>query len=440
MNNVPVDMFHLVRAKFALKKALAFCGLVSILLTASCGPTPDGSKELSLPEIEDTELGDTGETLQIQPEVIPLTKPQVKVEPTPKPEIKPEPPIVKTKKIPTPDADPVPSTKAPAPSTSTGSQGDGNAGTAAATTTAIDKASDEEIRATIARLSVNHLWAMMPTYVDSYKDLTGQVHEHFKVSSGDSPELKELLAKMRNDLVENPDERLKLEIKEQGVCENEEGKKAVSTIKCDTKAPICLSLEEIKATIPKADIEQALKPLIMREFANQHCADAAMTKQVEQYYNLPAIKYFRFTTSVASLFNRVRTSLVYLQSQLTSGMTPNAGSYAQKIDSKEEICGMIKQGSAQAQALQDKIVLSGFVKDPKSPVKAPRLALTETLQGMSSSCEGNSLDRASLLPSLEQAIKLYDYLAQEFSNNSGMIVMDFSKHLWPHGNADGTGK
>jgi hypothetical protein len=53
-------------------------------------------------------------------------------------------------------------------------------------------------------------------------------------------------------------------------------------------------------------------------------------------------------------------------------------------------------------------------------------------------CDGGSFDRAGLLQSLEKAIQYYDHVAQEFSKNSGMIILDFSKHLWPHGNIDGT--
>jgi hypothetical protein len=431
MDMLRSDIFHLVRAKGVLRKAIAFCGLVAMLLTVSCGPTPSDSNQIPVPKMSEYEESDSS-GIEVLPEAIPQAKPvaQTHIKETEVTEI--EPPLAPS--IPEANSNTQSTSQAPSLTQDGGNSAHTGAGSdgSTKTTTGSGSAVNEAIRAIVERLNANFLWAMMPTYIDTHKDANGQVHEHFKVSSGKSQELKSVLAKMRDDLVVrgSDGERFEFEIKEQGTCSNEN--KEASTKSCDTSAPICLSLEAIKAQSPNEDLEQALRPLVMREFARQHCADEALAKQVENYYNLSAIKNFKATNRVASIFNRVRLNLVYLQAALTTGITPNAGKYAQKIDSKEEICNMITQGAAQALVLQDQVITSGFVKDPESSVKVPRVVLTETLKSMSTFCDGNSLDRQALLQPLNQAIKNYDQLAQEFSKNSRMIVIDFSKHLWAH--------
>lgn len=433
MNKLQSDIFHLVTARIVFRKTLAFCGLVAISLTVACAPTPSNSGKVDTPEFPELELADN-DGVQVKPEFkaaqgIPqgstIDDETTPVETTPADTpVSAEP---KTESIPA-----TPEEVKPALQGSTTSQGGGTLGAAAGSKADAGNAVADGKNAIVERLNDNYLWAMMPTYVDTHKDVTGQVREHFKVSSGDSKELKELLTKMRNDLVVRGSngERFQFEVKEQGTCGNEN--KNASTKSCDTSAPICLSLESIQAANPKADLEQLLRPVVMREFARQHCADESLAKQVEDYYNLPAIKNFKTTSRVASIFNRVRLNLVYLQAAITTGMTPNAGKYAQKIDSKEEICSMISQAAAQALVLQDQVISSGFVQDPKLPLKAPRMVLTETLKGMTTACNGETLDRQALRQPLTQAIKNYDLLAQEFSQKSGMIVIDFSKHMWAH--------
>lgn len=433
MNKLQIDIFHLGRARIVFRKTLAFCGLVAISLTVACAPTPSNSGKVETPEFPELELADNDGVL-VKPEFkaaqgIPQGS-TIDDETTPVETTPADIPVSAEPKI-----ESVPTTREEVKPTlqgSTTSQGGESLGTAARGNSDARSAVVDGKNAIVEHLNDNYLWAMMPTYVDTYKDTTGQVREHFKVSSGDSNELKSLLAKMRDDLVVRGSngERFQFEVKEQGTCGNEN--KNASTKSCDTSAPICLSLESIQAANPKAELEESLRPVVMREFARQHCADESLAKQIEDYYSLPAIKNFKATNRVASVFNRVRLNLVYLQAALTTGMTPNAGKYAQKIDSKEEICNMIGQGAAQALALQEQVISSGFVQDPKAPLKAQRFALTDTLKGMSSACNGNTLDREALRKPLAQAIQSYDYLAQEFSKKSGMIVIDFSKHLWAH--------
>ena len=433
MNKLQIDIFHLGRARIVFRKTLAFCGLMAISLTVACAPTPSNSGKVDTPEFPELELAEN-DGVQVKPESkaaqgIPQGS-TIDDEPTSVEAIPPEAPVAaepKTESVPATPQDVQPATQG-----SSTSQGGGTLGTAAGGKAEVGNSVAAGKNAIVERLNDNYLWAMMPTYVDTHKDTTGQVREHFKVSPGDSKELKEILTKMRNDLVVRGSngERFDFEVKEQGTCGNEN--KNASTKSCDTSAPICLSLESIQAANPKADLEQSLRPVVMREFARQHCADESLAKQVEDYYNLPAIKNFKATNRVSSVFNRVRLNLVYLQAALTTGMTPNAGKYAQKIDSPEEICNMIGQAAAQAMVLQDQVIPSGFVQDPKAPLKAQRLVLTDTLKGMSTACNGTTLDREALRKPLKLALDSFDYLAQEFSRKSGMIIIDFSKHLWAH--------
>ena len=280
MQKLQFAIFNLKTAKMVFRHIMAFCGLMAILLTASCGPSSSGSKTKPKPipitdeRNEVPESSSQSETLETNEtdSAAASTESQLREREIAKkeltPEVKKETP--ETKIIPMGDtlsnnSDVSPeSTVVPAKSQ-----------------TDVKNSSNKnnEVQATVALLSSNYLWATMPTFVDSYKDPSGQVIEHFKVSPG-SQELQDILAKMRDDLVSrnHSNKSLKLDIKETGACEGVEGNKDASTKPCNTNASICLSLENINLVNPQANLEQALRPLIMREFARQHCADQALAK------------------------------------------------------------------------------------------------------------------------------------------------------------------
>ncbi|MNK99880.1 hypothetical protein D3C87_1202970 [compost metagenome] len=393
MNAVQSYIFHLVRAKIVLRKTLAFCGLMAILLTASCGQTPSDPGTVPTPQFSEEEGSEPGGAIEVQAEKLPETKPETQIIA----DTEPEP--VATHEVSNSDSE------ITVPSASTTMQA-----------RPVVAPTEDDVRSVEKRLNSNFIWAMSPTFVDIYKDVTGQVREHFKVSPGNSQELKDLLAKMRNDLVARGGtaDRVQFEIKEQGSC-------AAAT--CDSKAPICISLEDIQGSTAKDKLEQTIRPLIMREFARQHCADESMANQVENYYKLPAIQNSALVDKTVSSFTRVRVSLTYLKSALNAGA---------KKESKEEICNVIKQGASAARVLQDQVIQSGFVKDPKSPAVSSRLQLVRNIEGMAAFCSTESLDTPSMVEPLQKALVYYDHLAQEFSKNSGMIVIDFTKHQWAH--------
>jgi hypothetical protein len=458
MIKVQTDIFHLVNARIVLRKTLAFCGLVSILLTASCAPTPSNSGSIPTPEFEKMTDSDPHGGIQVSPEEKPQAKldanfeaevkaqteakPQSPVHETPVQEIKPEPtkPVAATPRV-EPGTAAIPTNGKPTLST-TSQNGGGGAGDAGGGSN--DRPTDADIRATIARLSDNYIWSMLPTFIETYRDPAGKRHNHLKVTSG-SKELSQLLLKINEDLrLRKEPTPFHFEIREHGPCDSKEEKKAASAKMCDKEAPICLSLENIKAMTPKATLEQSLKSLIMHEVAHQNCANEDLAKQVERYYDLPAIKNYSLTESASSAFNRLRVSLLLVKAGLTTGIMPYQGKEINKVDTKEQICSSLEQGAAQAEGLQGLVGYSGFVvdpesKDPHNPEKIPRVELTDTLQRATWLCKEATLDRVRLLNEVNIAIKIYDQLAQEFSKNSHWIIYDFSKHLWPYWNDDEAG-
>ncbi|MFS4459142.1 hypothetical protein [Bdellovibrio sp. HCB2-146] len=406
MKSLDTVIFHLIRAKTAFRHLIAFCGLVTMLLTASCGPQSSGSKTKPTPLAdEQIEIPEDGHSeIERQHEHEEKTS---KEETVPAVETKPE-----VKVIPAGDTaqirneqaadETILSKNSPSPITSASEYSRAN----------IEVSVKEELPSAADRINASYLWAMKPTFVDSYKDSNGQEHTHFLVSPGSSQELTNILAKMRDDLVvrNSTKNHLQFEIKEQGVCDYSDGKRDNGS-----NAPLCVSMDEIKNSNEKP--EESLRPLIMREFAYQHGADEKLAQQVEQYYKLPAVKNLNYIDSIKGTFARLRSGLNYLKSIRTIG-------------TQEHICETITRYIKQAEILRDNVNRLGFVPDTDAEGQ-PRVLLAENLKSMKSFCENSSGDRETLRQQIEQATKLYDQIAQEFSKNSGVIILDFSMHLWP---------
>ena len=87
-------------------------------------------------------------------------------------------------------------------------------------------------------------------YIDSKK----VPHKVMQFSGGLNDEIKPLLQKIRKNLIERnsqASEKMDFQFKETGGCEGPDGPQQASTKICDTKAPICISLEYIQKMTPK---------------------------------------------------------------------------------------------------------------------------------------------------------------------------------------------
>lgn len=197
MTKIQANVFDLKSTLFVLRKTGTLCVLLVTLLTAGCGPTSSGSSEISIPKLSDDAGTDAGGAIEVKAESLPVAVSQNETS-------------EEVEEIPVSEIPPTPAAKAEV-TTETVKQIDGLIIQQADLQKAVKKAND------------SYQWAIAPTFVDSYKDITGQVHEHFKVSPGQSQELKEILGKMRADLVarRNSADSLQIEIKEQGVIPSE---------------------------------------------------------------------------------------------------------------------------------------------------------------------------------------------------------------------------
>jgi hypothetical protein len=293
-----------------------------------------------------------------------------------------------------------------------------------------DRPSASEVRDAINTLTSNTWWIEQPLYDEAYKDPAGKTHLHMTVAPGNEL-LGAILVKMRNYLSDNYNTSkagVKIDIKESGSCQSVDGKKEGSAKICDLSTPICLSIEEIQQKTPKASLTASLKSLIMHEYAHQHCADEALAKQVERYYDRPVVQNIAYNLSVKDHFGSLRKMLSFLKSGITTGMAPYKGKFVQKFG-KNEICATIPQAATESQALQDMVMQSGF--GPKTVRNDGDLA--GAVRYMNTYCGTVAEPRELSLQKLNRAIQKYDQLAQEYSKNSGIIILDFSLHLFKEG-------
>lgn len=409
MNKPQVAIFQLRSVKRALRKTVALSGLLSILLTVSCGPSGSGSKlKVTVPNQDSIELK---EGLQVQPELNAqenLNRGTVRLDAE-----SPEQTNIPEEKEERKQASPatvIPNSS----STAGGSVSTNNdSGVSSKSNSSSEKATkSEEMKATVARLNSSFQWAMMPLFLESYQDPSGETHERFIVSAGDSQELNELLTKIRVDLVsrENTDSHVQFEVQTAEVCKEREQKTL-----CGSRESICIAEEKIQERAETVGVEQAARGLIMQNFARQHCASEELASQVLQYYDLPAIQNMRKTNQAVSTFKRVRNSLKALKNLMSTSV----------VGSKQQVCILLDQVTSQAALLAKQEI---EFANPNT-----RAQLLTAIQAASGSyCESESTETESLKLGLEKAAQIYDQSAQEFTEKSGAMIHDFSKHLWPY--------
>ncbi|MGZ3773440.1 MAG: hypothetical protein ACXVCY_17750 [Pseudobdellovibrionaceae bacterium] len=317
-----------------------------------------------------------------------------------------------------------------------------------------DRPTDEDIRRTLEKLRNDTTWAWLPLQYQKYLDSSGEAHFVFTVSAGNSPALTKLLTKMHDDIILREDVSsagrpskqniFQVKLKDKGPCFGKDGKKEASAEYNNLMAPICMSLEYIKSMTPKATLQQSMKSLLMHEFAHQHGADEVMAKQIERYYDRPAVQQFKLVQIVSATFNFLRVTLKTLAESLQTNLAPYSDPQLNETLTNAQICELIKSGYDQALLLQDQVIQTDFIQDAQNSEDSPRIVLTNQISGLKNFCYGNgenagnplnviSQDRNDLLIHLKETIKTYDSLAQEFSKKSGVFIMDFSSHLWPYG-------
>lgn len=410
MNKPQVSIFQLKSIKRALRQTVALSGLLSMLLTVSCGPAGSDSKlKTTVPSQESLELK---EGIQVQPELGAQENlnrngmdSEIEV-----PDLVAE--TQEEKKQPTP-AVVIPMTESSGSgSVSSNSNSNSNTNSNSNGTSPENSVKTADMKATVTRLNSSFHWAMMPLFLESYQDPNGEVHEHFKVLSGESEELENLLTKMRDDLVarDRTKDHVQFEVQPAAVCKEREQKSL-----CGSRETICLSEEGIQERAVTVGLEQAARGLIMQNFARQHCASEELATQVVQYYDLPAIKNMTNTNQAVSTFNRVRNSLQNLKNLLSTSV----------VGSKAQVCILLEQVVGQAVLLQK--------QDIAFANPATRAQLPGAIQAAAGSyCESESNETESLKSGLNKATQIYDQIAQEFTKNSGVVIYDFSKHLWPY--------
>jgi hypothetical protein len=269
-------------------------------------------------------------------------------------------------------------------------------------------------------------------FLDS-KDVS---HKEMRFGGGLNDDIKSLLQKIRKDILvrhSQASEKLDFQFKETGGCDGPDGPQQASTKMCDTKAPICISLEYIQKMTPKASLKINMQALIMHELAHQHCADEKAAKQVERFFSSEIAQNHKLMVSIGDAFEDLRFRIEDIGESLSTGyqLCPQDGKKV--VASDAYICQMLGNLNMIPWEIRKKIEGTSF---KQVYGELPSQKMSSLIKEAAKFCDMNrpqsKKDREKMKEIISNTKSVYDSWAQDFSGKSGMHILDFSKYLFDH--------
>ena len=330
--------------------------------------------------------------------------------------------------------------KSPTPTTTAGGTTEGGAGDAGGGST--DRPTFDEIKAALYLESeADNEYGRFEFAINLLRDFycidSKKVsHKEMQFSVGLSDEIKPLLQKIRKDILERnsqASEKMDFQFKETGGCEGPDGPQQASTKICDTKAPICISLEYIQKMTPKASLKTNMQALIMHELAHQHCADEKAAKQVERFFSSEVAQNHKLMVSIGEAFEDLRFRIEDIGESLSTGyqVCPQNGKKVEANDAY--ICQMLGNLniipwdiSRQINGTSFKLVYG----------ELPSQKISSLIREAAKFCDTNRTqskkDREEMKGIISNTKAVYDSWTQDFRTKSGMHMLDFSKYFFDH--------
>lgn len=267
-----------------------------------------------------------------------------------------------------------------------------------------------------------------------YKDSKQVLHKEMQFGGGLSEDVKTLLQKIRKDLLERnseASEKINFQFKEIGGCEGPDGLREASTKMCDTKSPICISLEYIQKMTPKASLKINMQALLMHELAHQHCANEKMAKKVERFFSSEAAQNHKLMVSIGEAFEDLRFRIEDIGEILSTSnqLCPQDGKIVETSDAY--ICQMLGNLNIIPWDISRQINGTSF---KQVYGELPSQKISDLIREASRFCDANHLqskkDREQMKELISKTKVVYDSWVQDFSARSGMYILDFSKYFF----------
>lgn len=331
--------------------------------------------------------------------------------------------------------------KSPAPTTPVGGTTEGGAGDAGGGSS--DRPTFDEIKAALYLESeADNDYGRFEFALDLFRDFyymdsKQESHKIMQFSGGLNDDIKPLLQKIRKDIIERNNsqasEKMNFQFKETGGCEGPDGLQEASTKMCDTKAPICISLEYIQKMTPKASLKINMHALIMHELAHQHCADEKTAKQVERFFSSEVAQNHKLMVSIGEAFEDLRFRIEDIGESLSTGYqvcTQNG----KKVEARDAyICQMLGNLNVIPWDISKQINGTSF---KQVYGELPSQKISSLIREAAKFCDLNrsqsKKDRQQMSVIISSTKTVYDSWAQDFSTKSGMHILDFSKYFFDH--------
>lgn len=268
----------------------------------------------------------------------------------------------------------------------------------------------------------------------NYTDSKHVSHTEMQFSGRVNDDIQPLLQKIRKDLLERnsqASEKLDFQFRETGGCEGPDGLRQASTKLCDTKAPICISLEYIQRMTPKASLKISMQALIMHELAHQHCADEKEAKLVERFFSGEVAQNHKLMVSIGEAFEDLRFRIEDLDESLSTGYQVCAQN-GKKVEANDiYICQRLENLSIIPWNISKQINGTSF---KQVYGELPSQKMISLVREAARFCDTNlpqsKRDREKMKEIISGTKTVYDSWAQDFSVKSGMYILDFSKYFF----------